>query len=100
MIAPVKRDFEYDGYKNNEALTRKKVIRDVFTEGDVFYNSGDLFTRDATFNIYFCDRLGDTFRWKGENVSTIEVSNALSGALSQVTRTCFVTLFLSVDCLQ
>lgn len=79
MVAPVRKNFEYDGYQGNEEVSKRKIIRNVFKEGDVYINSGDLFTQDNDYNIYFCDRIGDTFRWKGENVSTIEVSNTLTG---------------------
>jgi citronellyl-CoA synthetase len=63
------------GYTNKEA-TESKVFRDVFVKGDAWFNSGDLI-RDIGFkHAQFVDRLGDTFRWKGENVSTTEVEKA------------------------
>jgi len=62
----------FDGYTNAEA-SEKKLFRNVFETGDVWFNSGDLL-RDMGFrHAQFVDRLGDTFRWKGENVSTTEV---------------------------
>ena len=65
----------YNGYTNDKA-SAKKVLRDVFVQGDSYFRSGDLVKRDAEGFVYFCDRLGDTFRWKGENVATTEVSQA------------------------
>jgi fatty-acyl-CoA synthase len=72
----------FEGY-TNAAATEKKILRDVFEPGDAWYRSGDLLQRDRKNWIYFVDRIGDTFRWKGENVSTQEVAEAL-GALPGV----------------
>jgi fatty-acyl-CoA synthase len=69
----------FEGYTSREA-TEKKILRDVFESGDAWYRSGDLLRRDRGHWIYFVDRIGDTFRWKGENVSTQEVAETL-GAL-------------------
>jgi fatty-acyl-CoA synthase len=67
----------FEGYTSKEA-TDKKVLRDVFQEGDAWFRSGDLLSCDADGYFYFVDRIGDTFRWKGENVSTQEVAEILS----------------------
>jgi fatty-acyl-CoA synthase len=67
----------FEGYADAEA-SRKKVLRDVFAEGDRWYRTGDLMRRDERGFFYFVDRAGDTFRWKGENVSTAEVASALT----------------------
>lgn len=67
----------FEGY-TNEQESNKKVLRDVFEEGDAWYRTGDLLMRDADGYFYFVDRIGDTFRWKGENVSTNEVAEVLS----------------------
>ncbi|KAF3765224.1 hypothetical protein M406DRAFT_70283 [Cryphonectria parasitica EP155] len=69
------RDFR--GYWHNEEATSKKIARDVLKKGDCYYRTGDALRRDHEGRWFFCDRLGDTFRWKGENVSTTEVGDAL-----------------------
>jgi fatty-acyl-CoA synthase len=66
----------FEGYTDEKA-TAKKVLRDVFEKGDSWFRTGDLMRRDAEGYFYFVDRIGDTFRWKGENVSTNEVSEVL-----------------------
>ncbi|MHA1524988.1 MAG: long-chain-acyl-CoA synthetase [Alphaproteobacteria bacterium] len=67
----------FDGYADKTA-TSKKILHDVFGQGDLWFRTGDLMRRDAQGHFYFVDRVGDTFRWKGENVSTSEVAEALS----------------------
>jgi acyl-CoA synthetase (AMP-forming)/AMP-acid ligase II len=67
----------FAGYYNNPAATAKKFERNVFQKGDLFYRSGDALRRDNDGRWFFLDRLGDTFRWKSENVSTAEVSEIL-----------------------
>ena len=57
--------------------TEKKILRDVFEPGDAWFRTGDLMRRDEKGFFYFVDRIGDTFRWKGENVATSEVAAAL-----------------------
>ncbi|HVS78383.1 MAG TPA: long-chain-acyl-CoA synthetase [Steroidobacteraceae bacterium] len=69
---------QFEGYADPEA-TRRKVLRDVFEPGDAWYRTGDLMSRDAQGFYYFVDRIGDTFRWKGENVSTTEVASVIAG---------------------
>lgn len=66
----------FDGYSDTTA-TNKKILRNVFTEGDMYFNSGDLLHRDWFGFFYWADRVGDTFRWKGENIATTEVENVL-----------------------
>ncbi len=70
---------EYDGYTDRTA-TERKLLRDVFEPGDAWFRTGDLLRRDAEGYYYFVDRIGDTFRWKGENVATQEVADVLNGA--------------------
>ncbi|GKZ34230.1 hypothetical protein AbraIFM66950_004415 [Aspergillus brasiliensis] len=67
----------YVGYYKNNKATDGKILRDVFRKGDAYYRSGDLIRWDKDGRWYFSDRLGDTFRWKSENVSTSEVAEVL-----------------------
>ncbi|KAL0933745.1 family 71 glycosyltransferase [Colletotrichum truncatum] len=67
----------FPGYFNNTDATDKKFVKDVLKKGDTFYRTGDSLKRDGDGKWYFLDRLGDTYRWKGENVSTAEVSEVL-----------------------
>ncbi len=69
----------YSGYAD-AAASKKKVLEDVFERGDRWFRTGDLMRQDAEGYYYFIDRIGDTFRWKGENVSTTEVQERLSAA--------------------
>jgi fatty-acyl-CoA synthase len=66
----------FEGYTNTEASERK-ILRNVFAPGDVWIRTGDLMRKDEQGYFYFVDRIGDTFRWKGENVATCEVSEAI-----------------------
>lgn len=68
---------EFRGYTDQTA-TEKKVVRDVFEKGDRYYRSGDLMRYDEEDYFYFVDRIGDTYRWKGENVSTAEVADVIA----------------------
>jgi len=67
---------DFEGYTRAED-TQKKVLRDVFEKGDAWFRTGDLMKRDHLGYFFFVDRIGDTFRWKGENVATSEVAEAL-----------------------
>ncbi|XP_025222950.1 bile acyl-CoA synthetase isoform X2 [Theropithecus gelada] len=66
------------GYRGPRELSERKLVRNVRQSGDVYYNTGDVLAMDSEGFLYFRDRLGDTFRWKGENVSTHEVEGVLS----------------------
>ena len=68
----------FDGYVDGEA-TESRVLRDVFEAGDEWFNTGDMLRADEDGDLWFVDRLGETWRWKGENVSTEEVSRVLMG---------------------
>lgn len=68
---------KFEGYTDEKA-TNKKILTDVFEKGDRWFSSGDLLKKDKQGYFYFVDRIGDTFRWKSENVATSEVSEAIS----------------------
>ncbi|PIO62176.1 long-chain-acyl-CoA synthetase domain protein [Teladorsagia circumcincta] len=79
MVSTIRKNnplLQFEGYLN-KSETNKKIIRDVFAEGDSCFVSGDLLYWDRLGYVYFKDRTGDTFRWKGENVSTTEVEAIL-----------------------
>jgi fatty-acyl-CoA synthase len=67
----------FEGY-SNERDSQKKILRDVFEPGDAWFRTGDLMRRDERGFFYFVDRIGDTFRWKGQNVATCEVSQTIT----------------------
>jgi fatty-acyl-CoA synthase len=69
----------FEGYADADASARK-VLRNVFKDGDFWYRTGDLMRRDERGFYYFVDRVGETYRWKGENVSTAEVLTALTAS--------------------
>jgi fatty-acyl-CoA synthase len=77
LISPVNRLQPFDGY-TDKASTEKKLVRNAFREGDCWFNSGDVMSPQGMGHAAFVDRLGDTFRWKGENVATTQVEAALS----------------------
>jgi fatty-acyl-CoA synthase len=66
----------FDGY-TDDAASNRKILRDVLVAGDAWFRTGDMMRRDAIGFYYFVERLGDTFRWKGENVSAEEVANVI-----------------------
>ena len=69
----------YSGYVDKSA-SQKKILTDVFKKGDAWFRTGDLMKQDKAGYLYFIDRIGDTFRWKGENVSTSEVAEYAASA--------------------
>jgi fatty-acyl-CoA synthase len=77
-IGEIGNDIRHDfsGYAD-KAASQKKILTDVFKKGDRWFRTGDLMKQDGDGYFYFMDRTGDTFRWKGENVSTSEVEQAL-----------------------
>ena len=77
VIDPMKPGQRFEGYAD-KAETERKILRDVFVAGDMWFRSGDLMRRDKRGYFHFIDRIGDTFRWKGENVSTSEVAEMLT----------------------
>ena len=70
---------DFSGYAD-KAASEKKILTDVFERGDRWFRTGDLMRQDSDGYFYFVDRIGDTFRWKGENVSTAEVEQRLADA--------------------
>jgi fatty-acyl-CoA synthase len=66
----------FEGY-TSEKESERKILRNVFEHGDAWYRTGDLMRKDEAGFFYFVDRIGDTFRWKGENVATSEVAEAI-----------------------
>ncbi len=80
---PKKPANRFEGY-SDKAASERKILRNVFKSGDAWFATGDLMMRDARGYYYFLDRAGDTFRWKGENVSTTQVSEAIT-AFSDIT---------------
>ena len=74
LIFPLLSDIGFIGYTDKKA-TESKILRNVFKEGDTWVNSGDLVLDQGCNHVMFVDRLGDTFRWKGHNISTTEVEN-------------------------
>jgi fatty-acyl-CoA synthase len=77
VLSKVSNFQPFDGYTDKEA-TEKKLVRDAFKKGDVWFNTGDLMRSQGFGHAAFSDRLGDTFRWKGENVATTEVEHAVN----------------------
>ncbi|XP_059191457.1 long-chain fatty acid transport protein 2-like [Centropristis striata] len=78
FITEINKNAQFTGYLGNLMQTEKKRLHDVFRKGDLYFNSGDLLRIDEDGFIYFQDRVGDTFRWKGENVATTEVADIIS----------------------
>lgn len=70
-------DSRFQGYFGDKTATSKKIMRDVFRKGDAWFRTGDVMRWDREGRVYFTDRIGDTFRWKSENVSTAEVAQVV-----------------------
>uniref|UniRef100_A0A8P4GCG3 long-chain-fatty-acid--CoA ligase n=1 Tax=Dicentrarchus labrax TaxID=13489 RepID=A0A8P4GCG3_DICLA len=77
LLSKVSATSPFFGYAGSKQLTEKKLMRNVFVKGDAYFNTGDLMAEDQEGFICFRDRVGDTFRWKGENVATTEVTETL-----------------------
>ncbi|NXO01100.1 S27A2 synthetase, partial [Rhinopomastus cyanomelas] len=78
LVIKISESTPFDGYAGDSQKTQEKILRDVLVKGDSFFNSGDLLLMDQQRFLYFQDRVGDTFRWKGENVATTEVEATLA----------------------
>jgi fatty-acyl-CoA synthase len=77
QVVSENRATRFEGY-TEDAASAGKILRDVFVPGDAWYRTGDLMRQDEQGFFYFVDRVGDTFRWKGENVSTTEVAGVIA----------------------
>ncbi|MCA9580688.1 MAG: AMP-binding protein [Myxococcales bacterium] len=88
LVSRVTPRFTFDGYTDPKESEGKR-LRDAFRKGDVWVSSGDIMRRVGLGHLRFVDRVGDTFRWKGENVATLEVERAL-GREPWIRETCVV----------
>ena len=77
LLSKVSNFQPFDGYTDRQA-SEKKLVRNAFSDGDVWFNTGDLMRSQGFGHAAFTDRLGDTFRWKGENVATTQVEAAVA----------------------
>lgn len=77
ILVAIPNESAFQGYWRNPEGTAKKYLHDVFRKGDLYYRTGDAMRRTDDGHWHFVDRLGDTFRWKSENVSTAEVAVVL-----------------------
>uniref|UniRef100_A0A8C4EJN3 long-chain-fatty-acid--CoA ligase n=1 Tax=Dicentrarchus labrax TaxID=13489 RepID=A0A8C4EJN3_DICLA len=80
LVGRITQRSPFVGYAGNQQQTEKKRLRNVLQKGDLYFNTGDLLQIDHQNFVYFQDRVGDTFRWKGENVATSEVADVLTMA--------------------
>ncbi|CAL1533787.1 unnamed protein product [Lymnaea stagnalis] len=78
LLAKLSEKRTFDGYLGAPSATNSRIMKDVLEVGDFYVNTDDVFLIDGEYNLYFKERIGDGFRWKGENVSTAEVSNVLN----------------------
>ncbi|AEO67837.1 uncharacterized protein THITE_2116952 [Thermothielavioides terrestris NRRL 8126] len=76
-LPPKDVESRFQGYYGDKDATSKKILRDVFRKGDAWFRTGDVLRWDKENRVYFADRIGDTFRWKSENVSTAEVAQVV-----------------------
>ncbi|XP_045693941.1 long-chain fatty acid transport protein 6 [Phyllostomus hastatus] len=77
LVSQVNKKNPFFGYAGSKKHTEKKLLHNVFKKGDVYFNTGDLMVQDQEDFLYFWDRIGDTFRWKGENIATTEVADVI-----------------------
>jgi fatty-acyl-CoA synthase len=78
LLGEIKSTHPFYGYSDAKE-TERKILRNVYKKGDAYFRTGDLMKQDAAGHYFFVDRIGDTYRWKGENVATQEVQEVLSG---------------------
>jgi citronellyl-CoA synthetase len=96
MLSQINERFPFPGYVNDEE-NQKKVYRDVFEKGDMWFNTGDLMRDIGYWHTQFVDRLGDTFRWKGENVATAEVEEIINAYPGIATSAVYGVLIPNTD---
>jgi citronellyl-CoA synthetase len=77
LLGKITEGNKFDGYTDNDK-SESKIVRDVLKKGDAWFNTGDVMRDIGFMHLQFVDRLGDTYRWKGENVSTTEVENIMT----------------------
>ncbi|RLW05345.1 hypothetical protein DV515_00005317, partial [Chloebia gouldiae] len=77
LVFKVTEDGPFSGYIGNKETSEKKFLHNMFVEGNVYLDTGDLLVMDEDGFLYFTDRVGDTSRWKGENVATLEVAELI-----------------------
>jgi acyl-CoA synthetase (AMP-forming)/AMP-acid ligase II len=77
LLGKIRPDRRFDGYTDREA-SEQKIVRGAFKRDDAWFVTGDLLRHDGSWRLFFVDRLGDTFRWKGENVATHEVEEQIT----------------------
>jgi citronellyl-CoA synthetase len=96
LLGEISESNPFTGYTDAQA-TESKILRDVFVKGDAWFNTGDLVQDIGFKHIRFVDRLGDTFRWKGENVSTTEVEKVANTFLNVALSTAYGVLMPGGD---
>ncbi len=82
-VEPEMKVASFKGYFKNDSASEKRWMHSVFEPNDLWFRSGDVMRQDADGRVYFVDRLGDTYRWRSENVSTNEVSDVM-GTFAQI----------------
>ena len=88
LVSEITDRYGFDGYTNAEA-SEAKLLRNAFVDGDLWYDSGDLLRKIGWGHAAFVDRVGDTFRWKSENVSTSEVERSVNAHTQVVESTVY-----------
>ena len=78
LCAKILERRKFNGYYNAKKKTQEKILTSLTEIDDQWFNTGDAFSYDDQYRLRFLDRTGDTYRWKGENTSTEEVTNILS----------------------
>lgn len=89
MLTLIRAPKEFAGYANNDKATSDKIYKNAFSEGDMYFRTGDLIRNGDYHYLYFVDRIGASFRWKGHNVSASEVIDVvLSYETNKIFKSC------------